>query len=375
MGLRTLIRTPSSSAVAELRAEVERLAGAIRRLEERSKALEVAHRKEAEQAKKLREAMAADVERARRKQHRADASVDALRRTIKSHSRHVRKAVEALARIDEGRAADAKWRRIFNNQLSALIRHVCLPLDRLSPPYALTARRFRLRSQNEEDGVLFALLTRAGWGRSRFVEIGSGQSGGNAAVLALECGWAGLMLELVEQSVEVARKRFAANTGVQVVAARVTPANVNALLADHGCAGEVDLLSIDIDSYDYWVFEALEGTSPRVLVLEYNAHFGPERAVTIPLDQPLDAAPKGYHGASLAALAGLAARKGFRLVACENAGVNAFFLRQDVAPEIPASTPLEAYRPLLSRTELDEVERPSKLYEVIAQRGLPLVEV
>jgi hypothetical protein len=375
MGLRKLIRTPTSIAVADLRVEVDRLAGAVRRLEERSRALDAAHRKEAEQAKTLREALAGVIERARRAEPRADPSVDALRRTIKSHAGHVRKAMEALAHLEASRAADARWRKVFDDQLSALVRHVCLPLDRLSPPYALTARRFRLRSQNEGDGVLFALLARAGWGRSRFVEIGSGQSGWSAAALALECGWAGLMLALEERSVEVARRRFAANRGVQVVAARVTPASVDTLLAERGYAGEVDLLSIDIDSYDYWVFQALEGTSPRVLVLVYNAHFGPERAVTIPLDQPLETAPMGYKGASLAALAGLAARKGFRLVACENAGVNAFFLRHDVAPEIPAVTPLEAYRPLLRGTELGEVERPSNLYEVIAERGLPLIDV
>ncbi len=119
----------------------------------------------------------------------------------------------------------------------------------------------------------------------------------------------------------------------------MTPANVNALLAEHGYDGEVDVLSIDIDSYDYWILEALTVTSPRILVLEYNALFGPDRRVTIPLDQPLDATPKGYNGASLAALTTLAPRKGYRLVTCENAGVNAFFLRHDVAPDVPAVTP------------------------------------
>jgi hypothetical protein len=81
-----------------------------------------------------------------------------------------------------------------------------------------------MRSQNEEDGLLLALFERAGWGRSRFVEIGSGKSGGNAAGLAHECGWSGLMIELSERSVEGARKKFAAKRGVTVVGARVTPA-------------------------------------------------------------------------------------------------------------------------------------------------------
>ena len=75
--------------------------------------------------------------------------------------------VELLERFDVGRRTDAKWRKIFSNQLTALLRHVCLPLDRLPPPHALNARRFRLRSQNEEDGVLLALLESRGLGRQR----------------------------------------------------------------------------------------------------------------------------------------------------------------------------------------------------------------
>src|SRR5690606_15249583 len=155
-----------------------------------------------------------------------------------------------------------------------------LPLDRLSPALALNARRFRLRSQNEEDGVLFALLEHAGWGGCRFVEIGSGKSGGTAAALARDCGWTGLMIERSAAAVVRAQKKFEANLGVTVIAVAVMPGNINALLEAHGYAGEVDLLSIDIDSYDYWLLDALSVTSPRVLVLEYNALFGPERRVT-----------------------------------------------------------------------------------------------
>jgi len=156
--------------------------------------------------------------------------------------------------------------------------------------------------------------------------------------------------------------------------ARVTPANVNALLAEHGYDVDVDVLSIDVDSYDYWILEALT-VSPRILVLEYNALYGAERRVTIPPDQPLESTPKGYNGASLAALTALASTKGYRLVTCENAGVNAFYLRADVAPEVPAVTPLQAFKPLRSRVEIDDVEIATDIYASAAKLKLPLVEV
>jgi hypothetical protein len=361
MSVRDWLRSPTARAVGDLRADVRKLAAVVERIE-------TVQRKEGEQLKKLRAAVSATDEASAR-------VLASLAEAVKAHAAETREVGQALERIESGRLTDAKWRKIFNNQLSAIIRHVCLPLDRLKPPYALTARRFRLRSQNEEDGVLLALLERAGWGQSRFVEIGSGKSGGNAAGLAHECGWGGLMVELSERSVEGARKKFAANRGVTVVGARVMPDNVNALLVEHGYGGEVDLLSIDIDSYDYWVLEALTATSPRILVLEYNALFGAERRVTIPLDQALDATPKGYNGASLAALADLASRKGYRLVACEQAGVNAFFLRHDVATDVPAVTPVEAFRPLRSRTDIDDTEVAGDIYATIDKHKLRLVEV
>ena len=361
MSVRRWLQSPTAKAVDDLRTDVRKLAAAVERIES-------VQRKEGEQLKKLRAAVSATDEASSR-------LLASLTEAAKAHAAESREVAQALERIEGGRLTDAKWRKIFNNQLSAIIRHVCLPLDRLRPPYALTARRFRMRSQNEEDGLLLALLERAGWGQSRFVEIGSGKSGGNAAGLAHECGWSGLMIELSERSVEGARKKFAGNRGITVIGARVTPANVNALLAEHGYAGDVDILSIDIDSYDYWVLEALTGTSPRILVLEYNALFGPERRVTIPLDQPLDDTPKGYNGASLAALADLASRKGYRLVACEQAGVNAFFLRHDVAPDTPAVTPLEAFRPLRVRTDIDDAEVTTDIFATIDKHRLRLVEV
>ena len=358
--------TPGGRAVAALQADVRRLAAVI-------EGLEKTQRKDAEQLKKLREVVAEGSAVARRSAAASEAMSTELRQAVEQ-LRADGAPRELLERFDALRRTDAKWRKIFSNQLTALLRHACLPLDKLPPTQALNARRFRLRSQNEEDGVLIALLDAAGWGSRRFVEIGSGKSGGNSAGLAHECGWSGLLLELSERSVDLARAKFAGNRGVTAAPARVTPANVNALLAEHGYHVDVDVLSIDIDSYDYWILEALT-VRPRILVLEYNALFGPERRVTIPRDQPLHSTPKGYNGASLAALTALAGTKGYRLVTCENAGVNAFYLREDVARHVPAVRPDEAFKPLRSRVELEDVEILTDIYGSVAKLKLPLVEV
>ena len=91
-----------------------------------------------------------------------------------------------------------------------------------------------------------------------------------------------------------------------------------------------DVLSVDIDGNDYWVLDALEAVRPRIVVVEYNASFGPERSVTIPYTRAFygyRAHSSGYyHGASLTALARLGERKGYVLAGCDSRGVNAFLV-------------------------------------------------
>jgi hypothetical protein len=352
-----------------------------RRLDEQTKLIRAMSRTITEQSvqlKALRDAqhdaagrLAKAVDRLAERQEREHRQ---LRDAIAASDRHR----EHSLRADGERHKTAmKWRTTFTRQLNAIIRRLFLNVDDVPYPQRLATHRFQLRSQHEEDGYLMALLQAAGPTDRRFVEIGCGRSGGTAAVLAFECGWSGLMIDANPDAIVRLSRLFSANDQVVPIHTEVTPSNVNDLLRDHGMTGEIDLLSIDIDSYDYWVLDALSEVSPRVLVLEYNAGFGPERSVTIPLGQSLQDVPKGYSGASLVALTTLAARKGYRLIACEYSGANAFYLRHDVAPEVPALEPARAYRPQLSRVELDEERElgPEELLRRIDERRLPLVEV
>ena len=270
---------------------------------------------------------------------------------------------------------ELKWRAIFRDQLNALIRKQAVAGTDLAQPYWLAAQRFRLRSQNEEDGVTLALLNAAGITNRRFVEIGSGSSGGNSAVLAFELGWSGLMVEASERKAASLQRKIAFNSGVTVAQSYVTPETFNELLSGHGITGELDFMSIDIDSTDYWLLDALHACSPRVLIVEYNALFGPSRAVTLPAAGLPEHMPKGYFGASLSALEKKAREKGYRLVHCDTVGVNAFFLRNDVAPQIAGVAPSVAFRPLLERTDLEGAERTIDVFALIAANALPIQEV
>lgn len=257
--------------------------------------------------------------------------------------------------------------------VQAILRALHFDRDWLEYPDKLTAQRFRLTSQNQEDGITLALLKAIGTTNRRFVEIGSGLSGGNSAFLAHECGWTGLMVDGDAAHMQQVGRRF---PGVTAVNAWVTRENINPLLQENGVAGEVDLFSLDLDGNDYWIWDAMSACSPRLMIVEYNSMFGPERSVTVPYDPGFDRRKYRltYYGASLSALVKLAARKEYRLVAVEPTGVNAFFLRNDVGSEVPACEPGRAYR-LLERYDVLMQQQQEDVFRYVKEANLPLVEI
>ncbi len=306
--------------------------------------------------------------------------INGLRRAIGTQSlsldlAHISRRLDAL---EAHARQENKWRGHMTGKLDALLRERYLG-DFLGEtyPFAATARRFKLFSQNEEDGMTLALLDMAGVTNRTFVEIGSGGSGGNSGMLALELGWRGVMVDYVARSVDRAQAKFGANPNVSFEALEVTPANVNDMIERHGLAGEVDFFSLDIDSFDYWVLKAMTACSPRVMVLEYNGHFGPEASVTIAPDTDLSKAPKGLHGASLAALTKLASAKGYRLLACDATGTNAFYLRDDLRPEIAAVPVARAFCPMRDRGDPfgQALREPRDLPAMAEATGITLVEI
>jgi len=111
----------------------------------------------------------------------------------------------------------------------------------------------------------------------------------------------------------------------------ITPRNVQELFTASEVPAELDVLSIDVDGADYWIWEAVDAYHPRVVVIEYNSALDPCRRLVQPADLEGGWDGTSYYGASLGALRALGGRKGYRLVHTELSGVNAFFVREDLA--------------------------------------------
>ena len=252
--------------------------------------------------------------------------------------------------------------------VDALQRQLALRDVELPPAQRLTAQRFRGLSQNGEDGMVLALLREAGVEHATFAEIGSGINGGNSGFLAQELGWRGLMVDGDKKRVATLRSRFHAERVVPRHA-WVTRENVDELLAEGRLEGNIDLLSIDIDGNDIWIWEAIQRVSARIVVIEFNQLYGVDDALATPYQPEFDRHQYKslYFGASLPAVVNMGRRLGYRLVAVEPRGVNAFLVREDVAPGIPE---VDAATAMPNRHE-----RAGSVQRYAASRNLELVEV
>ncbi len=107
------------------------------------------------------------------------------------------------------------------------------------------------------------------------------------------------------------------------------PDTIDEVFAQYGVPSEIDLLSVDVDGNDFYLWEALKSISPRVVVIEYNGLLDPNATLVQPYREH---APDGtaISGASLEALVALGRQKGYRFVHSDLSGTNAFFVRSDL---------------------------------------------
>lgn len=251
------------------------------------------------------------------------------------HAVHRVNEFQHAATVAEGEARSLAERSLFlSGQIAA--HHVRL-LDRLG---SLADAEFRVHSQFGEDGIIEWLVSRLPDIPRVFIEFGvEDYEEANTRFLARNRAWRGLVMDGSAARMERYRRSpFHEMHDVIGAQAFVTAENADDLFAEHGIAGDIGLLSIDIDGNDYWVLKAIQSISPAILVVEYNALMGDLHAMTIPYEAQFErfrAHHSGrYFGASLPALRKLAERKGYRFVGTTSTGVNAFFVRDDLADPV-----------------------------------------
>lgn len=159
-------------------------------------------------------------------------------------------------------------------------------------------------AQNGEDLIAFRLLRNLGIRSQCAVEFGAtdGLYKSNTAFFRDDLGWRVIQFDSHPRESQH-----------RVYKETITADNINDVFARHDVPHDLDLLSIDIDGNDLWVWKALT-YRPTVVIIEYNARWRPKRRRTVPYDPMRNGWDHtDYYGASAGALVALGREKGYTL--------------------------------------------------------------
>jgi hypothetical protein len=114
--------------------------------------------------------------------------------------------------------------------------------------------------------------------------------------------------------------------------------NINDILASNDFTGEIDLLSVDLDGLQYYIFKELHAVSARVIVFESSNMIPENLSITIPYREDFNMYDgkndPEFRSVSHMATVKLMRSKGYRLIGSHRHGFNLIFLRNDVGKEI-----------------------------------------
>ena len=208
---------------------------------------------------------------------------------------------------------------------------------RFADPLRLEPSGFKVHSQYDEDGIIAEIFRRIGTTNRVFVEFGCGNGTQNCTGFLLMQDWRGLWIDGDPKApffIKHIWKPQLARAQLVFVQAFITVDTIDDVIRSAGFSGDVDLLVVDIDGNDYHVLEKINAIAPRVICAEYNSNYPPSVVWAMERDDSYAWDMLDYQiGASLKALEQLLARRGYALVGCGIAGVNAFFVRQDLVAD------------------------------------------
>lgn len=247
---------------------------------------------------------------------------------------------------------------------------------------SLQEAEFRVFSQYGEDGIIQYLVNRMRLPKT-FVEFGvENYLESNTRFLLINNNWKGIVMDSSRSNIRFIRKDpISWRHDITAVQAFITRENINRLLQEHIGDTQLGLLSIDIDGNDYWIWKAIDRVYPAIVVCEFNNVFGGRFAVTIPYDHAFRRR-KAHHsdlyfGASLQALYDLAIDKGYVLAGINSAGMNAFFIRKDLADPFVNYSPEQIFVDSCIRESRDKKGRLNFLTgadRLLAIRDLPIYD-
>jgi hypothetical protein len=203
---------------------------------------------------------------------------------------------------------------------------------KFSDPKNLINYGFKVFSQQDEDGIIEEIFNRIGVVKKKFIEVGIETGVECNTTYLLYKGWSGLWIEgnaNFKNSIENNFSNYL-QSNLIVEFEKVNPQNINKIISrNHEEFEEIDLLSIDIGTHTYHTLKQINCINSRVIVLEYNAKYGPSIEWISEYNSNSLWDGSDYYGASLTAFEKIL-HSNYKLVCCNITGANAFFVRNDL---------------------------------------------
>jgi len=188
-------------------------------------------------------------------------------------------------------------------------------------------------SQFGEDGIVSEILDRIAERQplSRWcVEFGAwdGELYSNTCNLIRNRGYQAVMIEGDRERVAQLHRNHPQSNVIKICAmVEIEGDNrLDAILWRTPLPEDFDVLSIDIDGYDYWVFKSLEEYRPKVVLIEFNP------TIPNPVEYVQEPDTKVARGSSARSLELLAQEQGYGLVAAT--AVNLILVRRDLVEAV-----------------------------------------
>lgn len=173
--------------------------------------------------------------------------------------------------------------------------------------------KYNVFSQTGEDGVIAHIFRVIGFQSCFAVEFGAwdGIHLSNIRNLILEHDVSALFIEGDSDKANDGIRNYEAFPKVKFAKEYVGVnkyRKLDDILHSNDVPENIDILSIDIDGWDYWVWDSLEDFRPRIVIVEFNATIYRDWTVISPSDE------ETRTGSSARAIVELGVRKGYELL-------------------------------------------------------------
>lgn len=158
---------------------------------------------------------------------------------------------------------DHKLKRVNMLQVEDYLQTHLYNNPRYQQADKLNRFEFQAFSQVGDDGIIEEIFKRIGTTNQYFVEFGVENGSETNSTYLLYKGWNGLWMDGSEDNIatiEASCSKAIARGDLKAIQAFITAENIEYLFEKAGVPVEPDLLSIDIDRNDFYVWKAIQNT-------------------------------------------------------------------------------------------------------------------